>query len=108
MPAAKRSGESGEALDRVADSFGELAASINRGARQAVVLSVLEETRRQCAAAAQRASGATADLLANLRTALDTWCQVWPRLGAQQEFRHAVAREAERWRRHLQAQGRAA
>lgn len=36
-----------------------------------------------------------------LRTVLETWQQVWPRLGRQPEFRGAVVREARRWAEQL-------
>ena len=40
-------------------------------------------------------------LLAQLRPALQTWRDVWPRLGAQREFRLAIAREAHGWSKRL-------
>jgi hypothetical protein len=40
-------------------------------------------------------------LLAHVQTAAQTWREVWPRLGGQREFRHAVAREARLWSKRL-------
>ena len=40
---------------------------------------------------------------AQLVTVLEAWQQVWPRLGAQREFRLAVAREARLWAKRAAA-----
>ena len=70
---------------------------------ETVLTAMLEETRSLCEWAVSESSGELQSLLTNLQQPLTTWQQVWPRLGAQEEFRLAVAREADLWSRRLDA-----
>lgn len=45
--------------------------------------------------------GELARILDNVKTALDTWQRVWPRLGRDREFRLAIAREARLWAKRI-------
>ena len=90
-------------LDRIADRFAQIAIVINERKPEAALSAMLEETHTLCQGAAAEGSGDIASLLSNLTKALETWRQVWPRLGAQQEFRLAVAREATLWSKRLHA-----
>lgn len=91
-------------LERIAEEFGRIAAAIEARQPDTVVADALNTTHALCAAAASGARSAEArELLTNVQTALETWRTVWPRLGAQREFRQAVAREADLWSRRLQA-----
>ena len=91
-------------LSRIASGFAEIAAGVTRRVPDAQVTDAIETTRARCEwAATEPASVEAASLLPNLKTALETWQRVWPRLGRQREFRQAVAREAGLWSRHLEA-----
>lgn len=63
------------------------------------------EARQACAAGAGDAwlDAESRQTLANLVTAVEAWQAVWPRLGAQGEFRAAVIREAGQWAQKLDA-----
>jgi len=68
------------------------------------IVTRLTQAERLCEqVAAEDASTALQALVSNVRTALQTWQAVWPRLGGQREFRQAVAREAGLWSRRLTA-----
>ena len=98
------SGGSQQQLSRIASNFAEIASCVTKGAPAAKVTDVLEQTRALCERAVVGDDAADiTSLLPNLRTALETWQQVWPRLGKQKEFRQAVAREADLWSRRLEA-----
>ena len=61
------------------------------------------KAQRLCEAAATHAASREdlARILANVKTAVETWQKVWPRLGRDKEFRLAVAREARLWAKRL-------
>lgn len=88
-------GGAADAFDRVADAV--------QGARpDAELFARLEEARRACEEAAARAeSSERRQMLINVQSALRTWREVWPRLGAQQPFRLAVIREARLWAKRI-------
>lgn len=89
-------------LSRVADQFDRVVSSIEARASDAVLDDALRRTAELCEQTASEAMPPEhAALLRNLRTAVGTWQQVWPRLGRQADFRQAVAREAQRWAREL-------
>ena len=96
-PAARR-------LQQIASSFGRVAACITQRQPPAHLAEALAQSQALCQWAAP-VEGSTEGkaLLTNLQAALETWQQVWPRLGARKEFRLAVAREAGLWSRRLQA-----
>ena len=56
-----------------------------------------ERTGRLCAQLAVQEQAEVKQLLTNVQQALQTWQEVWPRLGTSGEFRAAVAREARQW-----------
>jgi hypothetical protein len=86
-----------EALERLAEGFASLAAEIERGHPEHVLLEEMQRTQRLASDAATRQRGERQQLLLNVAGALTTWQEVWPRLGTQREFRLAVAREARLW-----------
>ena len=82
--------------------FQRIADAIEQHQSDRLVTETFETARTLCAETAAHTSDAAArTLFTNVQTALDTWQAVWPRLGAQKEFRHAVAREAALWARKL-------
>ena len=90
-------------LKCIAANFAKLASAAKDPYREAALTALLEETRLFCEWAASETTGESRSLLTNLQQPLTTWQQVWPRLGAQQDFRLAVAREAQLWFRRLDA-----
>ena len=84
-------------LAEVAAHFAGIASGIEAATAQADVMALMEDAERFCSQATLSQSGELKELLSNLVTALHTWQAVWPRLGKQQEFRLAVAREARQW-----------
>ena len=87
---------------QLAARFASIAACVDERRPEAATLELLAQTAAACAEAARvESSPATKQLLANVETAVSAWHQVWPRLGAQGEFRLAVAREARLWSKRL-------
>ena len=82
--------------------FQRIADAIEQRVSDRLVTETLETAQALCAEATAHAPDAAArTLFTNVHTALETWQAVWPRLGAQKEFRQAVAREAGLWARKL-------
>ena len=73
-----------------------IATHLDAAQPDAHLIKLLERARCSSQEAAA-AAPSMASLLANLAMALQTWQEVWPRLGSQREFRLAVAREARLW-----------
>ena len=96
MPNASPRNGAPEQVTRLAAQLAAIASHLSATHPDAQLLDLLEHARRSSEAAAAHAP-ALAGLLANLTMALQTWRDVWPRLGAQREFRLAVAREARLW-----------
>ena len=69
----------------------QLAEAAEHGAAERVP-AVLSSCLAACATA-----GAAKTPLADLQQRLTVWRDVWPRLGADPQFRAAVTREARRW-----------
>lgn len=91
-----------EAVQELAGRFTAIAACIEGGESSERLLALLRETQAACEQAANAApQGELKGWLVNLRAATETWREVWPRLGGQREFRHAVAREARLWSKRL-------
>ena len=90
----------------VSARFAAIAAGIDARREDAALLKCFEDAQMSCAQAAEGEAPSSQDkhLLANVQTALLTWRTVWPRLGAQPEFRAAVSREAHAWSKRF-AQG---
>lgn len=87
---------------RLEAQFQRIADAIEQRQSDRLVTETFETARTLCAEAVAHApAGASRTLLTNVQTALETWHTVWPRLGAQKEFRQAVAREAALWARKL-------
>ena len=76
---------------------------LEEGRPDAELSKFLVDAQRLCDAAATRASSREdlARVLTNVKTAVETWQNVWPRLGQDKEFRLAVAREARLWAKRL-------
>ena len=91
-------------LRRIAVNVAQIASCVTQRTSAAKLMAVLKETQTFCEwAVAGKSTAEVTSLLPQLKTALSTWQQVWPRLGAQGEFRQAVAREAGLWSRRLEA-----
>ena len=90
-------------LDRLSTDFAAIASCITQRQPDAALSAMLTETETRCRWAADTSTEPVRSLLTNLTQPLQTWRQVWSRLGTQPEFRQAVAREAEMWSRRLQA-----
>ena len=88
-------------LSEIAVQFGALAASIKDRQPEASIVSRIETLQGLCEQAVASLAGEPRTLLMHLTTALRTWHDVWPRFGAQPEFRGAVAREANLWSTRL-------
>jgi hypothetical protein len=87
---------------RLAQGFLDIAGDIEAGRPDAALCQRLQRARTLCGqAAAGERDASRRELLGHLQTALSTWQQVWPRLGGQQPFRLAVAREARLWAKRL-------
>lgn len=95
----------GGALGDLVAQFERLAQAIQERSSEASLAELLRDSEQSCQRAAKEQTGETKTLLMNVATAVQTWRQVWPRLGSQSEFRLAVAREAELWSKRLQALG---
>lgn len=90
--------------DGLEAQFQRIADAVEQRQSDSLVIEALTTTHALCVTAAAHAQTAQArTVLTNVQTALETWRTVWPRLGAQKEFRQAVAREAALWSRKLQA-----
>jgi len=100
---SEREGSNRHAV-RVAESFAHLAAGLAGREPDADLLERFQRTESLCKrAVAENAPAELNSLLPKLQAALQTWQEVWPRLGTQREFRQAVAREADLWSRRLTA-----
>ncbi len=93
-------------LEPLAQQFSVVAACIQERRRDADVTDAID---RAASLAQELSRTVKADraqaLSSNLKTALETWRTVWPRMGKRQEFRLAVAREAALWARRLRTPG---
>lgn len=86
----------------IAEQFVEVADLVEKHATPQAIEKLLARLRTDCeSAAAGAGSKAAKETLAHVQQALDTWKSVWPRLGAQKEFRAAVVREARAWSNRL-------
>ena len=87
---------------RLEAQFQRIADAIEQRQPNQLVTEAFRAAQALCAEVTVHEPDAAArTLLTNVQTALETWQAVWPRLGAQQEFRQAVAREAGLWARKL-------
>lgn len=78
--------------------FEAIAAAIETGRPTAVLSDAFAKTQALCERVAEEERSAELkELLTNVQRALQTWREVWSRLGATREFRAAVSREARQW-----------
>ena len=106
-----------DSAKRVADVAGaceRLATSITEHKSEAQILDILRQVESLCKTVASE-MGPDQEIrttLLNLRTALDAWHKVWPRLSHDRQtgpsFRAAVVRECGLWSRQLRALAKAA
>lgn len=80
---------------RVAARLIELSDAIEARRPDAAIIQALAQARARCA------GEPALKALRELPTVLEAWQRVWPRLGARQDFRLAVAREARVWAEQL-------
>ncbi|MBI3321102.1 MAG: hypothetical protein HYZ91_02405 [Candidatus Omnitrophica bacterium] len=96
-------------LEPITTELLAVASAIQERQPEAAMIERLATLERLCAApVAQERNGAATPWLANVKTVLETWRQVWPRLGQDEEFRLAVAREARLWSKRLASLARRA
>lgn len=79
----------------------QLARIIRERRADGAIIATLSQTQSRCAPLGGPVRPEAQVLLATLHEALEAWRRVWPRLGTQEEFRLAVAREADLWARRL-------
>ena len=84
-------------MTTVADHFAAIAERVERRQADDGVPQLFAQTRTLCERTAATSSAEMQRALSQVQQALETWATVWPRLGAQPEFRLAVAREARLW-----------
>ena len=89
----------GQALEQLMTSLVVLAAAIQERRPATAITELLTTTIASCDRAATEAGGAAVQqrILKDVKPALETWQRVWPRLGTEQDFSLAVAREARLW-----------
>ena len=90
-------------LDRLSADFAAIASWIAERRPEAALSTMFTDTETRCRWTADTSAEPVRSLLINLTQPLQTWRQVWSRLGEQPEFRQAVIREAELWSRRLHA-----
>jgi hypothetical protein len=93
-----------EVFPVLAAAFEALAEELERHAAAAVVQQRLEALHAHCQQAVRDRSLGSTQLLINVSTAVQTWREVWPRLGGQAPFRQAVTREAGLWAQQFREQ----
>ena len=83
-------------------TFSAIAACIEAGGSPSAVASALRTAWSACDRIASALSETDAKRrLVNVQQALQTWQRVWPRMGAQHDFRTAVIRESRLWAKTL-------
>ena len=91
----------------MASAFERVASTISERKPQTQIMQVLRDAQSLCEAVASDVGSdvETTALLVNLRTAVETWRTVWPKLSKDPEsgpsFRSAVVRECGLWSRRL-------
>jgi len=96
-----------QALEPIAAKLTDIATGIDTRQSNSGLSELFTQARVLCQAAADyEQSAPLKQSLANVAVALQTWHEVWPRLGVQQEFRLAVCREARLWAKRLLDIGR--
>ena len=85
-------------VDQLAAHFAAIASCIEECCPEATLQGLMDQAKAFCE---MPGSPELKPLLSHLSTVLQTWQDVWPRLGGQREFRAAVAREARRWSQQL-------
>lgn len=91
-------------MEHVAAQFDAISAAAEARQPQRQLVALLEQAMTLCRHTdGLNGQEAQRRLLAHLTTVLQTWRDVWPRLGTQREFRLAVAREARLWAQRLRS-----
>ena len=86
------------ALEQLMADLVTLATTIQQHRQESAIVELLTRTIASCDRAAAEASEALQQrLVTDVKPALETWQRVWPRLGTDQDFSLAVAREARLW-----------
>ena len=89
-------------LEQLKASCERIADCIEDRQPEAQITQALERTLAVCErSSANEQPSDVKTLVTHLKTAVETWYKVWPRLGRQAEFRLAVVREARVWARRL-------
>ena len=88
-------------VTRVVTQMTEIASGIEGDLSDAALTELFGAARTSCERAAATQTAETRMALTNVATALQTWEQVWLRLGREQDFRLAVAREARLWSKRI-------
>ena len=88
-----------QALEQLITDLVNLSTAIQQHQPVTVITELLTGTITSCDRAAAEASGGPVQqrLVTDVKPALETWQRVWPRLGTDQDFCLAVAREARLW-----------
>lgn len=82
----------------LAEAFAALAEAVDARGSAVAIRTALERTHAMCEAlSGQKPTAAVRQALEEAQIALRAWREVWPRLGAQHDFRAAVVREARGW-----------
>lgn len=84
-------------MKAVAEAFASIADAVAAGRPDAELRQRFQQALGACRQASASAPPGLRPLLANVQQALATWDEVWPKLGGQEPFRHAVIREARTW-----------
>ena len=87
--------------DQLIQGLLQLASAIERREPNRAIVAVLQANQIHCHGAIAEQAGPRQELLRHFIQALDTWAKVWPQMGAREEFRAAVAREARQWAARL-------
>ena len=88
-----------QALEQLMTSLVALAAASQERRPATAITELMTTAIASCDRAATEAGGAGVQqrILKDVKPALETWQRVWPRLGTDQDFCLAVAREARLW-----------
>ena len=103
MPPSERNGHATmSAVTRLTTQLGSITAAIEGGKSDTAITALLTELQRTCEEWTVQPSSASAkQWVSNLQTVIQTWKEIWPRMGGQREFRLAVARETRLWSQRL-------
>ncbi len=103
MPSSERNGHAAiPSVTRLTTQLGGITAAIEDGKPDAMITTLLSELQQACEVLTiQPSSASVMQWVGNLKVVIQTWKEIWPRMGGQREFRLAVAREARLWSQRL-------